>query len=799
MQEMSTKWRLIPQFTVRCSSLSVENLLTFENKELFAEIDEILRLHADFVEIARQILRQPHKYEPQLRRGKYRKMVRSAFSPLLLTGDRHFALSVKRLLSAPEFQGDRELSRLSETLDELIASRDRATFLAEKSYSQLQDQIETVASQDKFCGSVHPHPFRLAGLSTLRADPVSILKAQRLETTHRLFHSSLPLLKLILRMIGRNDSTRALGKLISGIVGDTRGIQLSLGKDERYYILLDRNFVQRILLRLKFSGARLSLQVDSVPHSVELFSVVGTALIRRWPGKRFFEDLSAQFLRSYTLGAHYEIATDLQDRRDTFADLLTELLNLDSKLAANALFPYTLLRWILIKIQRIASKHWSQPPAGHQTSRGGLHNFLLVLHQLMWNHFGTEEVWQKLTENSLAEWLFGMSWLSGQVEISHEVAQDIENALGLSLNLIESFSELATSRFAELTKSGASFPEAFQAAIRYGIEEANVQGARNAQAVYNVSDVMLSGTNQDFDNGNYEIVISDLNVRGGLLERPDELYRGEEDESICGTLARHLVIFFDEQDDIDWVYGGLAPSGTTQLVLHSIKKALARNGKILRVKSVRSFGETMRSCLAGVLYLGICWISKTCGQKPKGLWHLLDEEYRVPENLIVGMNDDLHTVRLYDAYFFLHALARKDEILDGLLSKIKHVGEECQRIRFRHHHGLPIDDALTCFRSIDRKITPQRLVQSLLMVRTLQNRHKLGSYVYVKGLGKPVLISLNSLSCILLLKNLLANWKRLDLRTVKISNMDPPAEKLWLHDTDGPHTAELRVVMIRQR
>lgn len=799
VQEIPKKWQLIPQFAVRCSSLSVGNLLTLENKELFSAVDEILRLQGDFARTAKQILRQPDQHTPQLSGGKYRKIARSAFSPLSLTGDAHFVLSLKRLLDAPSFQSDPELSRLSKILDELIATSQRATILAEKCYRQMENQLETVASQDKFNRSIHPHPFSLAGVSTLRTDPVSILKAQRLETTHRLFHSSLPLLKLVLRMIGRNDSTRALGKLISGRVGDVGGVALSLAQGEHYYLLLDRNFVQRILLRLRFAGARLDLRVDSVPHSIEFFRVVGTDLARKCTGNRFFEDLSAHFLRSYELGVEYEIATDLQIRRDTFESLLAELLNIDSSLAAHTFFPYAVFRRILIKVQRILSKRRSQPSAWHGTERAGLHSLTLFVYQFLWNHFGTEEIWQELTENALVEWLFGMSWLSGHVEISSDIAQNIENALGLTLNLIESFSELAASRFAELTKSGASFAKVFQTAISYGMEGASVQGARNPQAVYNVSDVMLSGTTEDFGTGDYGIVISDLNVRGGLLERPDELYHGEKDESICSRLAKHLVTFFEEQNNIDWVYGGLAPSGTTQLVLHSTKKALARNGKILRVKSVRSFAETMRSCLAAVLYPGICRLSRTRRQRPEGLWYLLDEEYRAPGNLIVGMHGDLRSVRLYDAYFFLHALARKDEILDGLLSKIRHLAEECPRIRFRHHHCLPIDDVLACFRSIDRKIVPQGLVQSLLIVRTFKTTHELGPYVYVKGLGKPVLISLDSLACILLLKNLLTSWKRLGLRTVKISNMDPPVEKLWLRDTDGPHTAELRVVMVRQR
>ena len=428
-----------------------------------------------------------------------------------------------------------------------------------------------------------------------------------------------------------------------------------------------------------------------------------------------------------------------------------------------------------------------------------MRNLALSVYQFMWNHFGTEEVWQELTENALVEWLFGMSWLSGRVEVSSDIAENIENALGLALHLIESFSELATSRFAELTRSGESFPKAFQAAISYGLERASVQGARNPQAVYNVSDVMLSGTPQDFHTGNYEIVISDLNVRGGLLERPDVLYPGEEDESICSRLAKHLVTFFEEQNDIDWVYGGLAPSGTTQLVLHAISKAIVRNGKIIHVKSVRSFAETVRTCLAMALCSRICLVSRTGKKKSEGLWHLLDEEYQAPSNLLVGMHGDLRTVRFYDAYFFLHALAKKDEILDGLLSKMRHQDRGCPRIRFRNHRSLPIDDALACFRSIDKKMAPQRLVQSLLMVRTLKTTHKLGSYVYVRGIGKPVLVSLDSLPCVLLLKNLLTSWKRLGLRSVKISNMDPPAEKLWFHDADGPHTAELRVVMVRQR
>ena len=799
MQEMSKKWRLIPQFTVRCSSLSVENLLAFEDKALFALIDETLRLQGDFAETARQFLGRLRQHRRQLSgTGELSKIARSAFSPMPLTGDMHSILSLKTLVAAPDFQSEPQALRLSKILDELIAADQQAMSLAEKSYSQLEDRLVSVVSQERFRSSVYPHPFPLAGLSMLRTEPVSILKTQKLETRHKL-----SLLKLVLRMTGRNDSTRALGKLISGRVGDVTAVAQNLGQDERYYLLLDRNFVKRILFRLGFAGARLNLQVDSVPHSIEFFRVVGTALVGKYRGNRFFENLSAQLQRSYELGVEYEAASDIRIKRESFENLLSELLDIDHRLAAHASFPYVvpvIIGRILTGVERVLSKRWLQPSRGHGIARGGaLHNLLLFVSQFAWNHFGTQEIWQKLTENSLAAWLLGLDWVSGHVEISREIAQEIENALGLSLNLIESFSELATLRFTELAKSGASFPEAFQAAISYAVEGASVQGARNAQAVYNVSDVMLSGTTQDFDCGNYGIVISDLNVRGHFVERPDELYYGEEEDSICGRLAKHLATFFDGQDDIDWVYGGLAPSGITQLVIHSVKKALARNGKTLHVKSIRSFTETMRACLAAALYPAVCRIPRIGRQKAKGLWYLLDEEYLSAKNLFAGMRSDLRTVRFYDSYFFLHALARKDEILDGLLSKITHEGGIFPRVRFRRHHSFPIDDVLTCFRPIDRKVTPQRLVQSLLMVRALKTTHGLDAYVYVKGLGKPVLISLNSFSCILLLKNLLTNWKKIGLKTVKISNMDPPPEKLWLHDTDGLHTAELRVVMIRQR
>ena len=799
MQKIPDRWRLVPKFTVRCSSLSVRNLQALDNKDLFAAIDESIRLQGELADTARQFLGYLRQNKGQLGATvELSKIARAAFSSAQLTVDMHSALSLKRLVNSQDFRTDSPASSLSKILDKLIVIDQQAMTLAEKSYRQLDDWLESVVGQERFRRSVHPHPFPLAGLSMLRTEPVSILRTQRLETRHKL-----SLLKLILRMIGRNDSTRALGKLISGRVGDVKTVAQSPSVDERYYILLDRNFVKRVLLRLKFAGARLNLQIDSVPHSIEFFQVVGTALVGKRRGNRFFEGLSAQLLRSYELALEYEATSDIESKRDTFGSLLSELLNIDHRLAAHVFFPHVvpvIIGRSLTRVERLLSLRWSQRSEGSGLVRGSaLHSFLLFASQLVWTHFGTQEVWQKLTEDSLAAWLLGLDWLSGQVEISQEIAHGIEDALGLSLNLIESFSELATVRFAELAKSGANFPDAFQAAINYAVEGASVQGAENAQAVYNISDVMLSGTARDFESSNYGIVISDLNVRGSLVERPDELYFGEEVNSVCGILAEHLLTFFDGQKEIDLVYGGLVPSGITQLVIHSIKKALARNSGTLHVKSIRSLTETLRSCLLTAFYPVICRISRTGGQKPKGLWYLLDEEYRTAKNLLVGMQGDLRTVRLYDSYFFLHALARKDEILDRLLSKVPQVVRGSLRVSFRHHQCLTIDDALECFRPIDRKITPRRLVQSLLMVRSLKATHDLASYVYVKGVGKPVLISLDSLSCILLLKNLLKNWKRMGLRTVKISNMDPPPEKLWFHDADGPHTAELRVVMVRQR
>jgi hypothetical protein len=343
-----------------------------------------------------------------------------------------------------------------------------------------------------------------------------------------------------------------------------------------------------------------------------------------------------------------------------------------------------------------------------------------------------------------------------------------------------------------------SFKRAFDGAIQYGLANASPEGARIPQAIYNVSDIMLAATPQDLVDGNYEIVVADLNVRGWLVGRADMLCRDQKQDSICGAIGENIAAFFRDRDCIDWVYGGLRPSGINQLVMHFLSRSLARNSKILRVRSIHSFGETFRRILRMIAFAAICRMPRLGKREAEGLWYLLDEEYMSPsETLLSGLNRDL-SLRFYDSYFFLYALACKDAILERLLSKIHLVGKGRPRIRFRHHHRVAIEEVLRCFEPISSRITPSLIVRSLLTVRAFKLKHNLSSHIYVKGFGKPILISLDSLPCVLLLRKLLTKWDAMGLTTIRISNMDPPNERLWLRDTDGPHTSEFRVLMIRQ-